>query len=187
MKINYVTTNAYKFQNAQRFFSELKDKDVELIQYDLETPEVQEESVEVVAKSSAQWVTRQIGQAAVSMDVGFCIETLKGFPGPFLKFINNWLQPNDMLNLMKGKENRKAYFIDALAYATPGGETKVFVVKTAGVIIDADTLPDTDWTIDAVFIPEGHTKTLAEMDDEEKNSVWSGGLWSQLVDYLRSE
>lgn len=184
MKINYVTTNAYKFQNAQRFFASLGDKDVELVQFDLETPEVQEDSVEKVAESSATWVSKQINQAAASMDVGICINALGGFPGPFLKFINIWLQPNDILNLMRGKDDRSAFFIDALAYATPDGAVRVFTVKTEGTIIDAPSIPDTDWTIDAVFIPAGHTKTLATMDEEEKNSVWTGGLWNQLVEYL---
>ena len=184
MKINYVTTNSYKFQNAQRFFTALGDKDIELIQYDIETPEVQEESVERVAASSASWVAKQISQPAVSLDVGFCIEELQGFPGPFIKFINKWLQPNDILKLMSGKQDRSAYFIDALAYATPDGKTKVFVIKTPGKIIDADMVADTDWTADAVFIPDGHEKTLAVMDEEEKNSVWTGSLWTQLVEYL---
>ena len=184
MRINYVTTNAYKFKNAQRFFANLKNEDIELVQYDLETPEVQEPSVEAVAQHSALWVAKQIGQPAVAMDVGFCVESLNGFPGPFIKFVNTWLQPNDMLHLMQGKENRRAYYIDALAYATPDGEVKVFTVKTSGMIIDATELPNTDWTMDAVFIPDGHSKTLTAMDEDERNSVWTGNLWKQLVEYL---
>lgn len=184
MKVNYVTTNSYKFQNAKKFFDGLDSTDFELVQYDLETPEVQEESVEKVAVSSAKWVSSQIGEPAVSMDVGFCINAFNGFPGPFLKYVNNWLQPDDILRLLKGKEDRSAFFIDALAYSTPEGETQVFTVITEGVIIDSEHIEDTDWTIDALFIPKGHTKTLATMDDEEKNSVWTGSAWSELVSSL---
>lgn len=179
MRINYVTTNSYKFELARKFFEDVEG--IELVQYDQETPEIQEDSVEKIAASSALWAAKEIGEPAVAMDVGFCINALNGFPGPFVKYINKWLQPNDILRLMDGKEDRSAYFVDALAYATPDGKTKVFTVKTEGIIVRAEGLPDTDWTVDAVFVPNGYTKTLAEMDEAEKSRVWSSGsIWEQL-------
>lgn len=184
MKINFVTTNSYKFQVARDTLSKNKNKDIELVQYDIETPEIQEDTVEKVAANSALWVSKEINQTAVAMDVGFCIETLGGFPGPFIKFVNKWLQPNDILSLMRDKKNRKAYFIDALACARPSGDVVVFTEKTEGTIVNVEELADVDWTMDAIFIPNGFSKTLAEMSDEEKNEVWSGSAWSKLAEYI---
>lgn len=183
-KINFVTTNSYKFEVAQQFFARLPENDFTVVQYDIETPEIQDDSEAKIAEQSALWVSRQLGELAIASDVGFRIDSLGGFPGPFVKYANNWLQPNDVLNLMRSHSDRSARFVDVLAVATPEGESKVFVTETPGSIVDAETVPDIKWTMDAVFIPEGHTKTLAEMDDEEKDAVWSDEGWNDLTKHL---
>lgn len=183
-KVNFVTTNAYKFEVAQKFFEKLPKDTFEIVQYDIETPEVQGESEEEIAQQSALWVSRELGQLAVSSDVGFHINSLGGFPGPFIKYANKWLRPNDVLNMMRPYADRSAYFVDVLALASPEGDSHAFVVKTPGTIIDTDEVADTKWTMDAIFVPEGHTKTLAEMEDDEKDAVWSDEGWEQLTDHL---
>ena len=183
-KINFVTTNSYKFEVAQQFFARLPENDFTVVQYDIETPEIQDDSEAKIAEQSALWVSRQLGELAIASDVGFRIDSLGGFPGPFVRYANNWLQPNDVLNLMRSHSDRSARFVDVLAVATPEGESKVFVTETPGSIVDAETVPDIKWTMDAVFIPEGHTKTLAEMDDEEKDAVWSDEGWNDLTKHL---
>ncbi len=183
-KINFVTTNSYKFEVAQQFFARLPENEFTVVQYDIETPEVQDDSEGRIAEQSALWVSRQLGELSVASDVGFRIDSLGGFPGPFVKYANNWLQPNDVLNMMRPHADRSARFVDVLAVATPEGESKVFVTETPGTIVDAESVPDIKWTMDAVFIPEGHTKTLAEMDDEEKDAVWSDEGWHELTKHL---
>lgn len=183
-KVNFVTTNAYKFEVAQKFFATLPAGDFSIVQYDIETPEIQDDSEERIAEQSALWVSQQLGELAVASDVGFHINSLGGFPGPFVKYANNWLQPNDVLNMMRQHTDRSAYFVDVLAVASPNGMTQSFITRTPGAIIDTDHLPDVKWTMDAVFIPEGHSKTLATMDDDEKDSVWSNEGWHQLVRHL---
>ena len=182
--VNFVTTNNYKFEVAQQFFNSISEENFNLVKYDIETPEIQNESVEEIARHSALWVSKQIGELAVSSDVGFHINALGGFPGPFIKYANKYLRPNDVLNLMGPYEDVSAYFIDALAIASPNGDSEVFVTKTAGVIINERTVPDSKWTMDAIFIPEGHSKTLAAMDDDEKDSVWTDEAWHKLTNHL---
>jgi XTP/dITP diphosphohydrolase len=179
--VNFVTTNSYKFEVAQKFFQTLPKDKFTLVQYDIDTPEIQNESVEAIARQSAIWVSRQIGELAVASDVGFYINALGGFPGPFVKYANKWLRPNDVLNTMRSHEDRSAYFIDALALASPDGTCDVFTTKTNGIIINDESMPDTKWTMDAIFVPDGHSKTLTAMDEEENNSVWDDEAWHQLV------
>lgn len=183
-KINFVTTNSYKFEVAKRFFKALPENRFDLVQYDMETPEIQDESEEEIARQSALWVSRQLGEVAVSSDVGFHIESLGGFPGPFVKYTNKWLRPDDVLNMMKPYSDKSAYFVDVLAIASPDGESHTFTSTTQGTIIDTDTVPDIKWTTDALFIPDGHSKPLASMDDSEQDTVWSNEAWDQLAKHL---
>jgi non-canonical purine NTP pyrophosphatase (RdgB/HAM1 family) len=183
-RINFVTTNPYKFEVAKKYFEQLPSDKYELIQYDIETHEVQDESEAEIARQSALWVSKELGELAVASDVGFHINSLGGFPGPYVKYVNQWLHPSDVLNMLQSHEDRSAYFIDVLALASPDGNTHIFVVKTPGAIVEAAEVPDTKWTMDAVFVPDGHAKTLATMDEAEKDAVWSDEAWEQLTNYL---
>ena len=88
-KVNFITTNSYKFEVARQFFARLPENEFSVVQYDIETPEVQDDSEERIAEQSAIWVSRQLGELAVASDVGFRIDSLGGFPGPFVKYANN--------------------------------------------------------------------------------------------------
>ena len=186
-KINFVTTNAYKFEVAQKFFSTISDKAFELVQYDIEAPEIQDESEQEIARQSAIWVSRQLGEHAISSDVGFHIKSLGGFPGPFVKYANKWLQPNDVLNAMRPYTDRSAHFVDVLALASPDGASHTFTSKTPGTILEAESIPNIKWTMDALFVPEGYSKTLAEMSDDEQDAVWGNGAWDALTRHLLAE
>jgi len=187
MKINFVTTNEHKFKVAETYLSQLSKSDIELVQCKTEAPEIQDKSTEAVARYSALWLSRHLGEAAIAADTGFCITALNGFPGPFLKYINEWLETTDILALMQDKKDRGAYFIDALAYAEPSGESTVFSSETHGKIIMGPEAPNTEWTIDGLFIPDGYNKTLAELDEETRIKVWDVSRWNKLVKYLEEK
>ena len=139
-QISYITTNDYKFKLAAAAFAGLKRHDLKLVQGMVETPEIQAKTVEEVAAFSAIWAAKQLGHPVITSDVGFMINCLNGFPGPFIKFINNWLRPNDIMSIMRDKQDRTASFVGAFAYATPKGKVKVFTAITTGKIIDTQNI-----------------------------------------------
>lgn len=184
MQINFITTNNFKYQIAESFFGTL-GKEFRLVQHAIDTPEIQADSVEEIASQSALWVARATGESSVKMDVGFYIEALNGFPGPFVKYINEWLSQEDIITLMQGKNNRNAYFKDALAIAYPDGTTKVFLSKTNGTIAGTVDPDNTKWTMNSLFIPHGHSQTLGSMSDHEQAAFWNNGsTWVQLTEFL---
>lgn len=185
LQVNFVTTNAYKFDIAEQSLQENGGHGLTVVQYAIETPEIQDNSAENIAEYSAKWVASQIGGIAVASDVAFSISALNGFPGPFIKYANNWFTPEDVLRLMSGKEDRKAWFTDVLACATPNGDCKTFTQVTEGKIVDAERPEPTKWTMDALFVPDGHALTLAEMDDSERDAVWSTETWKSVAQHIR--
>jgi non-canonical purine NTP pyrophosphatase (RdgB/HAM1 family) len=185
MNLNYVTTNEYKFRNAQTYIEQVSGGSVVLSQIDLETPEIQSESVTEISEHSALWAARELGAPVVAMDVSFAIEGLNGFPGPFIKYINNWLSPEDILSMLQRKKSKSAEFVDSITYATPNGLTKTFTAVTPGNITEVKTIRESSSTVDSLFVPLGQTKTLSELSDFEKSHVWNTRqVWSSLVEYL---
>lgn len=183
MKINFVTTNKLKFEIAQAFFEKLSG-DYELVQYSIDTPEIQDESVEEIAKQSALWSARETGEPSIKMDVGFFINALNGFPGPFVKYVNDWLTQENILKMMEESADRSAYFEDALALAYPDGSSEVFVQKTHGTLALSKDLNNTKWPANLLFVPEGLNQTLGSMSDEGQNKFWGDGNWPKLVEFL---
>ena len=183
MKVNYVTTNKMKFEIAKAYFEKI-DGDYELVECAIETPEVQDVSVEEIARQSALWAARKTGKPCIKLDVGCFIPILNGFPGPFVKYINDWLTQEDYLALLRDKSDRKAYFEGSLAIAYPDGETKVFSQKVFGSIASISDPSASRWPMDALFIPDGYPYTLGKMTDDEQVRFWGDGNWPALVEYL---
>lgn len=186
LTINFVTTNSHKFAVAQNFFKEANLLEaITLRQHDLETPEIQANSVEEVASSSAKWVATQLGQPVVVADAGLLIEALNGFPGPYMKYVNDTLTAADVLALMQDKTSRTANFVDALAYYDPATDTsRVFTSVTPGAI--ATSPADNEGSmVDTLFVPDGWNVPLADLPNDERTSVWNTSRWQQLTDFLQ--
>lgn len=97
--ITFVTGNPYKFEVAKKV---IEKRGLILEKEKLETPEIQETDVVKIASYSAKWACEKLGKPAALTDVGWYIEALNGFPGPFIKYINQWLTSDDLLKLMSG-------------------------------------------------------------------------------------
>ena len=158
----------------------------------MDTPEIQSESVEEIAAFSAKWASDKLNKPVAVSDGGCYIEALNGFPGPFIKYINKWFSAENMLDLMKGKKDRRVVWRDCLAYCEPGKKPKTFVCDfESGMLAEKSGAQkyrkDYGW-IDTLFIPKGHTKPLSEWPDDEYLDFWSSpnnyDSWQRLVDYL---
>jgi XTP/dITP diphosphohydrolase len=181
--INFVTTNVHKFAVAQHFF-ETAGLDIDLRQYDIETPEIQADTVDQVALNSAKWVAEKLNQPVVVADAGLYIEGLNGFPGPYIKYINSTLSLEDILAMMAGKKSRRAEFVDALAYYDPATQTEqVFSSGTLGRIVSEPATSDGSAT-DRIFAIEGFYVPLADMSEADRKKAWNTRRWQELIDFL---
>jgi non-canonical purine NTP pyrophosphatase (RdgB/HAM1 family) len=183
MEITLITGNQTKLKNANL---NLNNFGIQVEGREIDTPEIQSTKPEEIAEHSAKYAYSIVGKPVIKMDVSFEIDCLKGFPGPFVKFINQWLDPNDILKMIGSSKNRRARFIDVLSYV--GGQDaqiKSFRMVKNGVI-SAKPLGENGWGIDKIFIPDGFNKTLAEMDDSERVTVWGNSHWEDLATYIKS-
>ncbi len=179
----YVTGNNVKFDVASKVFT---DTGIVLLQKKLETPEIQSKSVQEVAMYSASWASEQLNKPVIVTDAGFYIEALNGFPGPFIKFVNEWFSVDDYVNLMQGKANRTIIIQDCLAYCYPGKKPVAFIGSYIGRLANQPG-KKCDNPIEQLFIPEGYDVPISEIPAEEMISYWSNGeIMNNFKEYIFS-
>ena len=129
-------------------------------------------SLEENACEKARVIYQLTDKNCFAEDTGLEVEVLNGGPGvksaryadeerSFEKNIDK------LLSKLKNKENRKAQF-RTVACLIENGKEKIFEGICKGTII-AQRRGDSGFGYDPVFIPDGSTKTFAEMSMEEKN------------------
>jgi XTP/dITP diphosphohydrolase len=132
------------------------------------------DTLEGNALIKAGYVYRETGLDCFADDTGLFVEALNGMPGVIsARFAGEHCSPQDnikkLLSLMGKENNRKAYFKTVICLVQKG-EEKYF----EGIIngsISRQPMGTNGFGYDPVFIPEGFSKTFAELSSEEKNSL----------------
>lgn len=132
-ELRYVTGNQSKFDNAQNFFT---PHGVKLIQAKLDTYEIQGADALLIAQSKAQQAWEQLHEPLFVNDACWIIPALNGFPGPYMKYVNQWFKPEDFINLMRGKSDRTIILRDTIVYADGNG-AQTFTNDHKGEILDS--------------------------------------------------
>ena len=190
----YLTGNRFKFEVAQQA---LRGLDLVLEQDRRNVPEIQSNSVQEIAEFSAQWASPQIDQPFIVTDSGFYIDALNGFPGPFIKYVNQWFSVEDLLRLMHNKAYRHIAVNDCLVYVRPISSTDEPTDKPTDESLDETlkkptvsfrgsfkgkiaTVPgqNNGTPIERLFIPDGYDVPISEFSPEEQYNYWrSGEVW----------
>ena len=182
-KITFVTGNWAKILSARQTLEPLG---FEVEQVKMEVPELQDDSIEEVAKFSAKWASEKLKCDVLKNDSGLCVDALNGFPGPYSRYVDDTLKEDGILKLLEGVENRKAHFIEVLAYCEYGKEPITFKSITNGTIAKEKS-GKYGWSWDFIFIPDGEEKTLANFDDDVRFGYWNMNGYKELANYLENK
>ncbi len=135
----------------------------------LEIEEIQSLDSELVAIKKAEAYFNAIKKPLFVEDTSLSFAGLKGLPGTYINDFSKALGNDGLINLLKGVKNRSAEAMVTIVYKANKNTHKIFVGIVKGSI---STTPKGDggfgW--DAIFIPNGSTKTFGQMTQEEKNS-----------------
>ncbi len=184
-KIHFITDNEYKFQIAANFF---ENSGFEIIQKPLSPPEIQSDSLAEIASFSAKWSVKKLERPVFLTDAGCFIEALNGFPGPFVKYINQYLKAQDFLKLMEGEKNRKVVFKDCLAYCEPGEDPILFLSSASGKIASEPGRRGST-PINEIFIPQGFNRPESEISRESMIKFWNHNIKNleSLLNHLKNK
>ena len=179
-KIILVTGNMKKLISARQF---LEPHGIKVDNVKMDTTEIQSDSVEDIAAFSAKEASEKLKCTVLKNDTGFFIEGLGGFPGPYTHDVMEKIGTDGILKLMKGKRNRKAYYKEAFAYCEYGKEPVIFTSITKGKLATKKS-GKYGLRIDPIFIPDGHTKTMANYNDDERFKLWNTDAYNDIAEYL---
>jgi len=144
---------------------------------ELGLPEPEETGANFVENAllKARAAAEASGSLALADDSGLCVTALDGDPGLYSA---RWAGPDKDFNLamrrvheaLGDSADRSAYFIAVLALVSSEGREIIFEGRVDGHIV---------WPprggkghgYDPFFVPEGETRTFAEMDGDEKNAL----------------
>lgn len=179
MKIYYITENKRKIERARKI---CQNTNIEIEQIEIDTPEIQGIDSKEIAQYSAEFAGKKLGKPVIKLDVSFHINALNGFPGPFVKYINQWLKPESILEMLKDTKDRSCFWTDSLAFYD-NGKLEVFAANEEGTIA-TKARGDNGWGMDRIFIPKGQTKTKGELSDEERIEICNKNHWEQFIEYI---
>ena len=122
----------------------------------------------------ADYVYEKTNTACFADDTGLFVDALNGEPGVFAaRYAGENCSYHDnivkLLGLMKSKTNRSAYFRTVICFIENGKEIYFDGMIRGSINIDARGM--NGFGYDPVFIPDGNSKTLAELTAKEKNSL----------------
>ena len=190
MKICFASNNAHKLQEIRALLGE----PFELVSLqDLgcadEIPEEQD-TLEGNALQKASYIWERYKILCFSDDTGLEVEALNQEPGVYSARYagparDNQANMQKVLQGLEGKENRKARFRTSIALILEEGEQHLFNGIVEGHILESPR-GEKGFGYDPIFVPEGHERTFAEMDSQEKNEIsHRGRAVQQLVSFLR--
>ncbi len=166
-EIVFVTHNKGKIASANR---RLNGVNFKVFEYDLEEP--RSDDIKYISKYKVLEAYKLVNQPCISLDCGFWIEELDGFPRAFVNFALDTIGIDGILKLMENKENRACKFTECLSYYD-GKDVYQFMGKHEGTLSTEALGTDSNkkWSdLWYIFIPSGSTKTLSQMTDEERTN-----------------
>lgn len=164
-EIIFVTHNKGKIASAKK---QLEGVKFGIFEYELEEP--RSDDIKYISKYKVMEAYKLVGKPCISLDCGFWIDELDGFPRAFVNFALETIGIEGILKLMEGKQNRKCRFTECLSYFD-GKEIHQFMGKHEGTLSEKMLGKDTDkkWSeLWYIYKPLGYEKTLAEMTDKER-------------------
>ncbi len=125
------------------------------------------------AEKKAREIAELSGMCALADDSGICIDALGGAPGIYsARFSGGTDEDNNNLVLekLKNESNKSAHYACAMALVYPDGKTVGAMGYMYGSITDCPRGTH-GFGYDPLFIPDGDSRTVAELSDEEKNAI----------------
>lgn len=139
------------------------------------------------AQLKAKTIFDKTGKNIFADDSGLVIEALDGAPGVYsARYAGTGKDEDNIAKALKeleGKTNRKAYFISIFCLILDGKE--YFFEGRLNGTIATEIMGDNGFGYDPIFIPDGFSKSFAQMSPEEKNAIsHRGKAVEKLNDFL---
>lgn len=165
MTVTFVTGNQHKAdKTAQLLGREIAHQKVDL-------DELQTVNLSELAEHKVRQAYDILKIPVIIDDFGLGFDVLGGLPGPFIKFfveVENGLE--NLCRMIDRSDERRAKATCVMAFFD-GKTLKVFERVTPGTIVE-HPIGDNGIHTDKIFIPDGYSKTRAQLNDAEYDEVY---------------
>ena len=179
--ILYITSNQNKIVTATRLLEPFGVK-VEGLKVD-GIIEPQTENIEEISIIKAKQAFEKVKKPLIVSDGSWIIPALKGFPGPYMAFVNKWFTSEDFLNLMKEKDNREIILRECVTYIDKD-QIKTFISDTKALFVEKESGKATP--IDQVISFREDGKTIAQCENEGLPRIPQSDLWDEVGEWLKT-
>ncbi len=166
--------NANKLREIAEIFTDFEVISQKQMGFD---EEVEENGTSFVENAliKARAAAKALGLPTLADDSGLCVESLNGAPGIFSARYagghgNDKENRKLLLKNLDGEENRKAYFVCAVALVYPDGRELTAEGRTYGKIL-LEEVGEDGFGYDCLFESEDLGKSFGLASAEEKNGV----------------
>ncbi len=178
-QIIIATKNKGKIREFKDFFKVYGIEVLSLFDLDKNLPDIAEigATFEENAALKAEQIASLLNKPVLADDSGLMVDALDGAPGIYSARYAGEEKSDDannekLLNALKSvpKEKRTAKFVCVLAVCVPEEKT-VFQTGICEGKIASMPQGSNGFGYDPLFVPDGYTKTMAEIPAEEKNRI----------------
>lgn len=177
----FVTQNQHKVETAKKLLRRYQIEHV-----DFEVPEIQSLDPREIARYKLRFAFGKIQKPCFVMDTSLMLDCLNGFPGPFIKwYFEKTVGAEKTCEIAKHFNQFGCSYTSLLGYYD--GEQETYFQETNNGTVPPEPRGRNGFHWDVIFIPEGESRTYAEMSFEEKHQHAVGAkLLSQLEEYLEN-
>ena len=167
----FASSNTHKFEEVKRILLNLG---LELNFSKINLEEIQSNSLSEIAKRKAIDAFSKVQKPLIIEDDGLFIDSLNGFPGPYSSYVYDTIGNKGLIQLLNNNESRNAKFVAIIAYCNGIDDVHLFESHISGKI--SLSIEDGGWGYDPIFIPDGETKTYANVSDKDNFSHRAASL-----------
>ena len=167
----FVSSNENKFQETERILSNF-GMQINFFKTTLE--EIQSNDLNDIAEQKAINAYGIVKKPIIIEDDGLFIDSLNGFPGPYSSYVYDTIGNKGIMDLLENYQVRDAKFVSIIAYCDNDRGVKLFESSIPGKI--SPIIEKGGWGYDPIFIPDGESKTYANVSDKDKFSHRSAAL-----------
>jgi non-canonical purine NTP pyrophosphatase (RdgB/HAM1 family) len=158
----FITSNMHKVKQVQKYL----DYPVEHINLDL--TEIQSLDPMIIVEHKAKEAYQHVKKPVLVEDTSLIFNSLGKLPGPFIKWFLQEIGNEGMCKMLDDYKDRSAIAWILFAYYD-GTSMHIFDIKQNGTIADHPREGGNAIGWNRIFIPDGETKTLAEMNEDDKD------------------
>src|SRR3989344_1808702 len=158
-KVTFISGNTKKAEFLAKYLG------FEVPHIKLELDELQSLNLREITEHKARQAYIQVGSPVLVEDISFSLSVLGKLPGPFIKWFLQELGFEAMCRLADASADRKA--VTEVCYAYFDGKSVNFFEGSINGTIPEHPRGNDGFGWNCIFIPEGQSKTNAEMSEKE--------------------